>query len=160
MKQYKLTSVLIATSLLMLSCVGLEEKKERSAGSKPEYEAPSYMPGEKLIALAVQALRTEDLLSKYNVAFALYVETPSQMGEEMVVFCLTGAGIPETGERSVDCIVHVSSLLGKVLRIEEISPESEELRIVSVNADGRATGYYTKKRTPNKALKATDKSAP
>lgn len=94
--------------------------------------------------VATQAMRDKGLDKKYNLRTGLYVATSSQMGEDMIAYCLMGAGTPMTGDRAADCIVHVSSLRGAVLSIEELDPDGEQRLFISVDQQGKATGYRWK----------------
>lgn len=149
----KITTVLLTVLSITVGCSQPAAESQSTASGKPEYDAPSYVPQNKLVAMAAQAMRDKGFETKYNLQTGLYVATPSQVGEDMVVFCLMGAGTPETGDRGVDCIVYVSSLspLNNIIRIEELNPDGDKRLIVSVNEQFKATGYgWKQKVTPTR----------
>jgi len=155
----KKTTVLLTVLCLTIGCNQQPSPPQSFPSSKPEHGTPSYVPQKNLIDMAVQAMRDKGLEKKYNLRTGVYVATPSQVGEDIVVFCLMGAGTPLTGDRAVDCIVHVSSLspMNNIIRIEELNPDGEKRLFVSVDHQGKSTGYGWKKRkTPTKPSTATE----
>jgi hypothetical protein len=105
------------TILLILLCVvaGCDRQSPMTpcaTSGKPEYQAPSYVPEQKLVQLAIAKLEAAGLGPKYNVMRPFYAQTPSQMGEDFVGFTFGQAKPDSGGFVRLSCIVPVNSLMG------------------------------------------------
>jgi len=115
----------------------------QSEMKKPDYKAPNFHPEAKLVTLAKQKLFEMGLSKKYDLNRPIYLQTPSQLGEDYVAFPLPCTEKRADGHLRLHCLVHVSSLFGRVIRVQELTNKSEIAVYARITPDGNVIGYKT-----------------
>jgi len=115
----------------------------QSGMEKPDYKPPDFHPEAKLITLAQQKLFEMGLSKKYDLNRPVYLQTPSQLGEDYVGFPLPYTKKTPDGYLRLHCLVHVSSLFATVTHVQELTDKSEIAVYAHFTSDGNITGYKT-----------------
>ena len=134
--------VLLALLCVVAGCTQQLSESPSPTSGKPEYDAPSYVPEEKLVQLAIAKLEATGLGPKYNVIRSLYTQTPSQMGEGFVGFTFGQPKPDAQGFVRLRCIVPVNSLRGTAGQPEELRDENRKV-FVRLDENGRVVGFKT-----------------
>lgn len=133
----------IITAILMLPLLVSCQAQQMA---KPEYEV-SYVPRDKLVALAIATLEKAGLGPKYNVIKPFYVQTPSPMGEDFVGFTMGQPKPDGEGFVRLQCIVLVNSLRGTAGQPEELRNGARQV-FVHLDKIGNVTGSKTMEPQP------------
>ena len=138
----EITAVLLVVLCIVAGCARPPSVSPSATSDKPEYDAPSYVPEQKLVQLAIAKLEAADLAPKYNVIRPFYTQTPSQMGEDFVGFTLGQPKPDSEGFVRLHCIVPVNSLRGSAGQPEELLDESKKV-FVRLDENGKVRGFKT-----------------
>jgi hypothetical protein len=144
-------TVLLVVLCIVVGCAQQTPVFQPPTSSKPEYAAPSHVPQQKLISLAIAKVEAAGLGPKYNVIRPLYVQTPSQMGEDFVGFSLGQPKPDAEGFVRLRCVVPVNSLRGTAGQPEELLAESRKV-FVRIDENGKVAGFKTEE--PQQTLPA------
>jgi len=110
-------------------------------GPIPAGAAPKFHPEAKLIALAKQKLSDAGLNQKYDLNRPVYLQTPSQLGQDYVGFPLADTRQNPDGDLRLHCLVHVSALYGTVIRVQELIKPGDTVVLAHLTPDGNLSGY-------------------